>query len=116
MLAIFIINILLIYFQCGNGGCQIELAQQLVVIMIGEKFIEKLNSSNEGEFSVLIHTQCSFSILKTYINDTELISSCEKVILWAMQQILSGFDLSLNVTKTPTLPTQPHPHCKFGEI
>ena len=23
------------YFQCGNGGCLIELAQQLAVIMIG---------------------------------------------------------------------------------
>ena len=27
-------------FQCGNGGCLIELAQQLAVIMIGKKNVQ----------------------------------------------------------------------------
>ena len=31
------LNLNIYLFQCGNGGCLIELAQQLAVIMIGTK-------------------------------------------------------------------------------
>ena len=34
--------ILFLIFQCTNGGCLIELAQQLAVIMIGKQFINNV--------------------------------------------------------------------------
>ena len=38
--------------QCGNGGCLIELAQQLAVIMIGEDLSEIINTAETSVLSV----------------------------------------------------------------
>ena len=59
--------LLLSLFQCSNGGCLIELAQQLAVIMIGKQMINNAQSfcdtSNYAELCINSDTNSDMSNL-----------------------------------------------------
>ena len=72
----------LIFLQCGNGGCLIELAQQLAVIMIGKQII-----NNAKEMMI--------PMLKTWWHRKKVIISLKNCLInFLLQSNLSNIGAS----------------------
>ena len=75
-------------FQCGNGGCLIELAQQLAVIMIGGGKL----SITKILFTLAFHTY----YLQTPITGKQIINNAQEIIIPKLKGWWQNFSVRLD--------------------